>query len=105
MVGIIKGTAGNTGKLVRFGYVEISEKQSCFLKEGSRIKAHEFHYYDSPDNGCACTAVKPVTGKSWDCIQEGEDHFWGFPHLYYPSCGEFTDHFVEVMKKRKSAKA
>ena len=102
MVGLIKGTAGNTGKLVRFGYVELSEKQPCFLKEGSKIKAHEFHYYDSPDNGDACVAVKPVTGKNWGCIHEGEDHFWGFPHLYYPSCEEFADHFVEVMRLHKA---
>ena len=103
MVGLIKGMAGNTGKLVRFGYVEISEKQSCFLKEGSKIKAHEFHYYDSPDNGCDCVAVKPVTGKSWECIHEGADHFWGFPHLYYPSCEEFADHFVEAMRLHKAS--
>ncbi|MBR5932331.1 MAG: cobyrinate a,c-diamide synthase [Lachnospiraceae bacterium] len=103
MVGLIKGTAGNTGKLVRFGYVELSEKSPCFLKEGSKIKAHEFHYYDSPDNGDACVAVKPVTGKTWECIHEGNDHFWGFPHLYYPSCEEFADHFVEAMRLHKAS--
>ena len=101
MVGLVKGTVQFKGKLVRFGYVELTEKQPCFLQEGHSIKAHEFHYYDSTNNGEACTALKPVTGKSWECIHEGEAQFWGFPHLYYPSNEEFTEHFVKVMKERK----
>ncbi len=101
MVGLIKGEVQFKGKLVRFGYVELTEKHPCFLKEGHSIKAHEFHYYDSTDNGEAVTAVKPVTGRSWECIHEGEEHFWGFPHLYYPSNEEFVDHFVQVMKEKK----
>lgn len=101
MAGLVKGTVQFKGKLVRFGYVELTEKQSCFLKEGHSIKAHEFHYYDSTDNGSACTACKPVTGRSWECIHEGKAHFWGFPHLYYPSNEEFTEHFVKEMKERK----
>lgn len=101
MIGMIKGGVQFKGKLVRFGYVELTEKQPCFLKAGHSIKAHEFHYYDSTDNGDAVTAVKPVTGRSWECIHEGLEHFWGFPHLYYPSNEEFTEHFVQVMKERK----
>lgn len=101
MVGLVKGNVQFKGKLIRFGYVELTEKQPCFLQEGHSIKAHEFHYYDSTDNGDACTAVKPVTGRSWECIHEEEDHFWGFPHLYYPSNEEFTEHFVSEMKKYK----
>lgn len=101
MVGLIKGDVQFKGKLVRFGYVELTEKQPCFLPEGASIKAHEFHYYDSTNNGEACKAVKPVTLRSWECIHEDENHFWGFPHLYYPSNEAFAEHFAEVMKKRK----
>ena len=101
MVGLVKGAVQFKGKLVRFGYVELTEKQPCFLQEGQSIKAHEFHYYDSTNNGVAVTALKPVTGRSWECIHEGEAYFWGFPHLYYPSNEEFTEHFVKVMKERK----
>ena len=101
MAGLIKGDVQFKGKLVRFGYVELTEKQPCFLPEGHSIKAHEFHYYDSTNNGEACKAVKPVTLRSWECIHEGEEHFWGFPHLYYPSNEEFAEHFVLEMKKEK----
>ena len=103
MTGAIKGSTEYKGRLVRFGYVNICEKQPVFIKEGSIIRAHEFHYYDSDNNGDACTAVKPSTGKNWDCAHEGEDHFWGFAHLYYMSNPGFAEHFVKVMKERKAA--
>ena len=99
MAGVIPAAAANTGKLSRFGYVELHEKAPCFLPEGSKIKAHEFHYYDSTDNGNACTAVKPVSGKSWECVQEGANRFWGFAHLYYPSAPAFAAHFVSEMQR------
>lgn len=99
MTGILSGRVSFRGKLVRFGYVEITEKQPCFLKEGEKIRGHEFHYFDSTDNGSACTATKPVSGRSWNCIQEGENHFWGFPHLYYPSVPGFLNHFIDEMRR------
>ena len=103
MTGAIKGSTEYKGRLVRFGYVNICEKQPVFIKEGSIIRAHEFHYYDSDNNGDSCTAVKPSTGKNWDCAHAGEDHFWGFAHMYYMSNPDFAEHFVNVMKKRKAA--
>ena len=102
MVGAVKGGTEYKGKLVRFGYVDIHEKQPEFMKNGDIIRAHEFHYYDSENNGDSCTAVKPSTGKSWDCAHEGEDHFWGFAHLYYMSNPDFAKHFIDVMKRRKA---
>ena len=90
-----------TGKPVRFGYVELSDKENRFLSDGYKIKGHEFHYYDSTGNGTDVCAVKPLTGRSWDCCYVGENHWWGFPHLYYPSCPDFVDEFIKMMTKRK----
>lgn len=95
MAGVLPGTCSYKGKLVRFGYVEISEKKSFFLESQKNIKGHEFHYFDSTQNGSSCTAVKPISGKSWECVWETEDHWWGFPHLYYPSNPRFVSHFME----------
>ena len=95
MAGVLPGKCFDTGHLVRFGYIELEEKGSHFLPEGSRIRAHEFHYYDSEDNGADCIATKPATGRNYPCIHVGENHWYGFPHLYYPSCPEFAEHFVE----------
>lgn len=95
MVGAIPGVCHDTGRLVRFGYVELEETHSCFLKEGERIKGHEFHYFDSSDNGADCLAIKPATGKSYPCVMTGENYWLGYPHLYYPSNPAFARNFVE----------
>ncbi|MBD5445427.1 MAG: cobyrinate a,c-diamide synthase [Lachnospiraceae bacterium] len=95
MAGVIPESCFYTGKLVRFGYVELREKKSCFLPEGERIKGHEFHYYDSTGNGMDIVALKPVTGKEYPCIMADNMHWMGFPHLYYPSNEAFAKTFVE----------
>lgn len=99
MAGVLPGKCFDTGKLVRFGYIELEEKSGHFLPQGSRIRGHEFHYYDSEDNGADCTAYKPTTGRNYACIHAGENHWYGFSHLYYPSCPEFAGKFVEKAGK------
>lgn len=93
MAGIIDADADYRGKLVRFGYVELTEKESHFLPEKEGIRGHEFHYFDSTENGTDCVAKKPTGNRSWECVWEGENHWWGFPHLYYPSNPSFVEHF------------
>mgnify|MGYP003326094579 CR=1 FL=1 len=52
MVGAIEGTCSKKEKLVRFGYLIISENADSFISSGCKdIKGHEFHYYDSDNNG------------------------------------------------------
>ena len=102
MVGVINAESSYAGKLVRFGYVEINEKRSLFLKEDRCIKGHEFHYFDSTDNGKDTVATKPVTGKNWECVHAGVNHWWGYPHLYYPSNPDFVEHFINVCSKVKT---
>ncbi len=97
LIGAVRGSVSYQGKLVRFGYVEINEHEPLLLDKGGRIRAHEFHYYDSSDNGSCCTATKITTGKHWECVHESKHHFWGFAHLYYPSAPEFVINFVKAM--------
>lgn len=94
MAGAIPATCFYTGKLVRFGYITLQERKSCFLPEGMTMKGHEFHYYDSTDSGTDVRAVKPVTGKEYPCIIENDMQWMGFPHLYYPSNPVFAQSFV-----------
>ena len=84
-----------TKKLVRFGYLEL--EGGALLQPGKRIKGHEFHYYDSTNNGDYCVARKPGRNKSWPCIAIGEkgNLFAGFPHLYYYSEPGFIRSFLE----------
>ena len=94
LVGAVAGTCRYTGHLVRFGYVEVTEKEPLYLG-GAPIKAHEFHYYESDSNGTDCIATKPTTGKNWECIHVSHNKFWGYPHLYYPSNEFFVDFFAK----------
>lgn len=94
MAGVIPAGCFYAGKLVRFGYIELREKQKHFLPNGDGIKGHEFHYYDSTHPGADVTAFKPVTGKEYSCVIENETQWMGFPHLYYPSNTAFARTFV-----------
>ena len=98
MAGVVPGECFYTGKLVRFGYIELEEKKANFLPENVNIKGHEFHYFDSTANGDECVALKPVSGKKYDCIFDEKSCFVGFPHLYYPSAPQFAENFVKKAK-------
>lgn len=95
MAGVIKGEVNYTGKLVRFGYVEFKEKYGHFLKSDESIKGHEFHYFDSTNNGKDVVAKKPFSKISWECNHVGCNHWWGFSHLYFPSNPEFIINFLK----------
>lgn len=92
-VGIIKGQAFKTSKLGRFGYITLTENEKLFSDSNEKkffddvelepIPAHEFHYFDSTNNGDAFSAAKPVGKRKWDCIHQSETMLVGFPHLYY----------------------
>ena len=94
MTGALDSECHFKGKLVRFGYIELEEKHSNFLSPNEKIKAHEFHYYDSTDNGADCIATKPATGRRYDCVISHDNYWLGFPHLYYPSNPHFAESLV-----------
>lgn len=94
MTGALDSECHFKGKLVRFGYIELAEKHSNFLPPNEKIKAHEFHYYDSTDNGADCIATKPTTGRRYDCVISHDNYWLGFPHLYYPSNPHFAESLV-----------
>ena len=93
MCGLIRGTSRYTGRLSRFGYVSIT------LPDGMTVRGHEFHYFDSDNNGTDARAVKPGSGKSWDCIHYSPDHIWGYPHLWYRSCPDLISRFRDSMMR------
>lgn len=96
MVGAIEASARCTGRLTRFGYVMLEARQDNLLcAAGDAIPAHEFHYYDSSENGDAFRAVKPGSGRSWPCFVAQGNLLAGFPHLYFPACPEAARRLVE----------
>ena len=109
MTGLLDVESSNTGHLVRFGYVTVTaDRDTLLLKKGESIKAHEFHYYDSSDNGAACTASK-INGRSWQCIHAGNNIcgtdkasvniFAGYPHMHFASNAEAAGRFVRACRK------
>ncbi len=121
MIGLLKGTFSNTGHLVRFGYIDLISNTDTFLmKKGESIKAHEFHYFDSTENGTAFTAVKDSNTR-WTCFQYAcpepymhnskcntgkvtENILAGFPHMYFPSNPDIAQNFIIACLQYESVK-
>ena len=99
MVGAVHGNCSRTGGLRRFGYIELQSSDSGGLREAlNGLRGHEFHYYDSTDCGEDMKAVKAGDDREWKTMHVGEEHVWGFPHLFMESHPEFAEHFTEVMR-------
>lgn len=105
-VGALPGTVSYKGRPVRFGYLEMKaagcEENKGKLLPVEGLKGHEFHYYDSDNNGNAFLAQKPVTGKTWECLWVTENRCLGFPHFYYASQPSFVPAFVKKMEEYKN---
>ncbi len=99
MAGVIDGSVFPTERLLRFGYIEVFPREdTLLLKKGESIRGHEFHYWDSTNNGTYMEAKKPGRKKSWDCVHGKGNLLAGFPHFYYPSNPELPKRFVEACK-------
>ncbi len=84
MAGVLSGKGFRTERLQRFGYVTLTAREDCMLgKAGEQFPAHEFHYWDTTENGQAFRAEKPSGSRSWPCMVSRGDLLAGFPHLYY----------------------
>lgn len=95
------GQCFNTGKLTRFGYVTLTAKHDNMLcQKGEKIRGHEFHYFDSTNNGDAFIAEK-TNGKSWDCVVADENLYSGFPHLYFYSNTKCVENFLKKCMQSK----
>ena len=93
MVGVVDGECTKCDRLVRFGYIQLQNPDGT-----DAIKGHEFHYYDSTLNGSDMVAVKAGDDKKWEAMHVGNDHIWGFPHMYFESNEAFVAKFVEEMR-------
>ena len=101
MVGALPGQSHNTGKLSRFGYVTLEAKNDSLLcAAGEKIPAHEFHYYDTTDNGEAFRAEK-ADGRSWDCGVATETLYAGFPHFHFYAKPRMAARFLDACRKEK----
>ena len=104
MVGIIKGTCRKTDRLQRFGYMEMTANRDNILcKKGDKIRAREFHYFDSDCNGNGFTAVK--NDRQWECVNVDKNLFAGFPHLHFFANINFAENFMKSCEEYKCTKS
>lgn len=100
MTGCLPGDGVRRNRLVRFGYAELAaETDSMLFRRGERVPIHEFHYWDSTDNGNGLTAVKPLTNRSWRCGFVGGRIYAAFPHLYFAGSPRLAERFVQTAKE------
>lgn len=95
MTGVIPAKAFHTDRLQRFGYVTLTaEADNLLCRQGESIRAHEFHVYDSTDNGSDFIATKARNGAEYACAHATDSLYTGFPHLYFPANPSFAATFV-----------
>lgn len=103
-VGMIKGSVRKTDKLQRFGYAELIAKRDGLLcRKGEKIRAHEFHYWDSGNAGADLIARK-ADGREWECAHCTENLYAGFPHLYFYSDIGIAERFIRNADAFRSKK-
>ena len=94
MAGVLGGRAFPTDRLQRFGYITMTAKRDSLLcRSGERIRAHEFHYWDSTSCGEDFTAEK-ADGRTWKCCHARETLYAGFPHINFYSDIKLAENFV-----------
>ena len=83
MAGVLSGQGFKVGNLVRFGYANLTaHTDSMLFAAGETWPMHEFHHWDSTQNGTAFTAAK-ANGRQWTCGFANAHLYAGFPHLYW----------------------
>ncbi|MBN7772394.1 cobyrinate a,c-diamide synthase [Clostridium aminobutyricum] len=102
MVGAIPGESYYTGKLVRFGYIELKAMtDNLLLEQGDTIKGHEFHYWDSTNSGNSYQAAKPLRKTQWNCIVSQGNLYAGYPHIHFYSNRKTAERFVNACRMKK----
>ncbi|MBQ9015933.1 MAG: cobyrinate a,c-diamide synthase [Firmicutes bacterium] len=83
MCDVLPGQADGKGRLVRFGYGRIScDRQSMLFRPGEQVPVHEFHYWDTSEQGSDLLLTKNSNGKQWAFGYATDTMYAGFPHLY-----------------------
>ena len=84
-----------------FGYVTLTaNEETTYSTKDEVLRGHEFHYWDSSDNGSDYIATKTSSTISYSTTYAKENLLAGYPHLYYYSNPDFVKRFVEVCRKR-----
>ena len=101
--GVIKDRCKKTDRLQRFGYMEMTaQKDNILCKKGHKIRAREFHYFDSTNCGNGFVAEK--NGRQWECVHTENNLFAGFPHIHFYSDISLAENFIRNCEKYRCTK-
>lgn len=100
MAGVLPGEGIKTHRLQRFGYLQLTpERDSLLLRAGETVPAHEFHYWDSTENGDSLPARKPNGSRAWRCGFAGPRLYAAFPHLHFNGAVPLAQRFAEAARR------
>lgn len=100
MVGALSGDGIKKERLVRFGYSCLTAKDDSLLFcKGEEIPVHEFHYWDSTENGDSFEAKKPISERRWQCGFGEKNMYAAFPHLYFWGNPRWSERFVDAAEQ------
>ena len=100
MAAVLPGSGFPAGKLVRFGYGMLNAgTDSLLFRKGEAVPVHEFHYWDSTENGRDLRVEKPLSGRGWDCGFVSESLYAAFPHLYFAGAPRLAERFVAAAQR------
>lgn len=100
MVGLVDAKVFMTPKLnMQFGYVTATALEDTnFVKEGMKIRTHEFHYSKGEPTG-EIFEMEKTSGKKWNGVYGDENLMAGYPHWYFRNCLPMVGNFVRACKK------
>ena len=83
MAGVLPGSGIRAGQLVRFGYAAMTaQTDSMLFRAGETLRIHEFHHWDSTDNGTDFS-IRKNEKQQWYGGFASASLYAGFPHLYW----------------------
>ncbi|MDR0862787.1 MAG: cobyrinate a,c-diamide synthase [Oscillospiraceae bacterium] len=95
MVGALRGEVRMTARLRRFGYFTMTaERDNLLCRKGETIRAHEFHYSESDDEGADFSLAKPNKPASATSVHANTTLYAGYPHLNFAGESAAAARFV-----------
>ncbi|MGN0466528.1 MAG: cobyrinate a,c-diamide synthase [Lachnospiraceae bacterium] len=100
MSGLVDAKVFMTPKLnMQFGYVTATAlEDTSFVKEGMKIRTHEFHYSKGEPAG-ELFEMEKVSGKKWHGVYGKDNLMAGYPHWYFRNCLPMVGNFMRTCKE------
>ncbi|HEV3344165.1 MAG TPA: cobyrinate a,c-diamide synthase [Pirellulales bacterium] len=103
MIGLIPGQVTMTDRLQHFGYCEAEGENSFLIKEGEKVRGHEFHYstWDGEGRSPAMVVRRRRTGSERrEGYAAGSIHA-SYVHVHFHGCPWLARRFVRAAAKAR----